>query len=270
MTTELAQELDRPYPLTEEQISFFREQGFIKLKHVLSPEVLDYYGQKITSKVIELNTENIPLEERDTYGKAFLQIMNIWAKDETVKEFAFSKKLARIAAELMGTEGVRMYHDQALYKESGGGHTPWHVDQAYWPLDSEKTVTVWIPLQRVPLEMGPLCFAARSHDHQEHRNLLISDESEKLIQKAMDDRMYSYVEEPFDLGEVSFHYGWTYHRADPNTTDTPRRVMTVIYMDRDIRIADSEAKPRDWEDFCGETPEGKICAGPLNPILWEK
>ena len=44
-------------------------------------------------------------------------------------------------------EGVRVYHDQALNKEPGGGYTPWHCDGYYWPVKSEKIVTAWVPLQ---------------------------------------------------------------------------------------------------------------------------
>ena len=111
--------------------------------------------------------------------------MNIWTKDELVKEFVFSRRLARIAAELMGTAGVRMYHDQALYKEAGGGFTPWHADQYYWPLASTHSVTAWIPLQATPMEMGPLAFAPKSHLLDLGRDLEISDESQAAIEKEL-------------------------------------------------------------------------------------
>ena len=62
----------------------------------------------------------------------------------------------------MEVEGVRLYHDQALFKEAEGGITPWHADQYYWPLSTSKTITYWIPLQAIPLEMGPLEFSAGS------------------------------------------------------------------------------------------------------------
>src|SRR5688572_17189524 len=117
-------DLDTPYPLTEAQIRDYRENGFVKLKNVLSPGTLAKYAPEITRKVHELNTLHLPMEERTTYQKAFLQVMNIWTQSDLVKEFVFSKRLARIAAELMGTAGVRMYHDQALYKEGRGGFTP--------------------------------------------------------------------------------------------------------------------------------------------------
>ena len=114
-------DLDTTYTITPDHAAQFRRDGFIKLKNVLSPETLDYYGKEITRQVIRLNKQTKPMEERTTYEKAFLQIGNIWLQSEIAKEFVFSKKLGRIAAELMGVRGVRLYHDQALYKEASGG-----------------------------------------------------------------------------------------------------------------------------------------------------
>src|SRR6185369_5382110 len=94
-------DLDSPHPITAEQIRFFRENGYIKLKQVLSAQVLEHYRAEITRKVHELNTQTRPLEERTMYERAFLQIHNLWTKSETVKEFVLGKRLARIAAELM-------------------------------------------------------------------------------------------------------------------------------------------------------------------------
>ncbi len=122
-------DIDSEYKLSPEQIARFEKDGYIKLKNVLSPEVLEHYGKEITRMVLLLNKQDKPMEERSTYGKAFLQVMNIWKQNEVVREFVFGRRLARIASDLMQTQGVRMYHDQALYKEAGGGYTPWHVDQ---------------------------------------------------------------------------------------------------------------------------------------------
>jgi ectoine hydroxylase-related dioxygenase (phytanoyl-CoA dioxygenase family) len=154
--------LDEPYNLSPEAIKSYREKGYVKLKNVLSPELLEYYGEVITEWVFKLNKLTKPMEERTTYEKAFLQVMNLWRENETIKDFVFSKRLARIAAQLMQVDGVRLYHDQALYKEPSGGITPWHADQFYWPLSNPNTVTVWVPLQSTPMEMGPLAFAESS------------------------------------------------------------------------------------------------------------
>ena len=177
MTAATRPDIDSPHPLTADQIAQFRRDGYIKLKDVLSADVIARYGPVITAEVHRLNTMHLPIEQRDTYSKAFLQVMNIWTKNETVKEFCFGKKLTRLAAALLGVSGVRMYHDQALYKEPGGGITPWHADQYYWPLSNANTVTAWIPLQATPMELGPLAFAAGSHKFEAGRELGISDES---------------------------------------------------------------------------------------------
>jgi len=266
-------DIDSHYALTPEQIAQFRKDGFIKLKNLLSPQVLAYYGKEISEKVKELNTLNIPMEQRSTYQKAFLQIMNLWTKSAIVKEFVFGKRLGRVAAELMGCRGVRLYHDQALYKEPGGGITPWHADQFYWPVATDNTVTAWIPLQYTPMELGPLAFSAGSQRfNAAGRDLEISDESEKKLSKALLESGLPLIETPFDLGEVSFHLGWTFHRAGPNRSTTPRSVMTVIYMDRDMRLQApvNRMQQADWERWCPGAKIGEIIATPKNPVLFER
>ncbi|MEM9922070.1 MAG: phytanoyl-CoA dioxygenase family protein [Bacteroidota bacterium] len=262
--------LNQPYTLTEEQISFYRENRYIKLKQVLPPDVLAHFAQVISQRVKELNTMHLPIEERSTYDKAFLQIMNIWTKDEVVREFVFSKRLAQIATELMGVSGVRMYHDQALFKEPGGGFTPWHADQYYWPLSNDHTVTAWIPMQETPLEMGPLEFSAKSHLLQDGRELKISDDSEQVISKKLRLGDFNQVVEPFELGEVSFHSGWVFHRAGANTTDRMRQVMTVIYMDEQMRLKAPENpnQQNDWETWCPGAEIGEVINSPINPVLY--
>jgi ectoine hydroxylase-related dioxygenase (phytanoyl-CoA dioxygenase family) len=187
-----------------------------------------------------------------------------------VREFVFGQRLARIAAELMGVAGVRMYHDQALYKEPSGGFTPWHADQYYWPLSNANTVTAWIPLQATPMEMGPLAFSVGSQKFEEGRHLAISDESEKQIQYSLKNMNYALDEGPFDLGEISFHSGWTFHRAGPNTSSLPRRVMTVIYMEDGIRLMAPKNKNQqnDWNSWLPGAQIGEVVDTPLNPILY--
>lgn len=263
--------LQSPYQLTEEQVAFYRANRFIKLKQVLNEEVIAFFNDAISKRVEIMNTVEQPLEERTTYGKAFLQLFNLWREDEVVKQLVFSKRLARIAADLMEVDGVRIYHDQALFKEGGGGITPWHADQYYWPLETDKTVTAWIPLQATPLELGPLEFSAGSHQIVEGRDLEISDESEAAIQQRLRVTDFKHVIEPFDLGEVSFHSGWVFHRAGANTTDQMRKVMTVIYMDKDmvLKNPDNKNQINDWNTWCPGATVGEVIDTPLNPILYQ-
>jgi ectoine hydroxylase-related dioxygenase (phytanoyl-CoA dioxygenase family) len=262
-------ELDAPYDLKPADIARCREQGYIKLKNVFPEDVLAYYGREISACVANLNTLHLPMEQRTTYQKAFLQIMNLWTHSPIVEQFVRSRRLARLAAELMGCRGVRLYHDQALYKEPGGGATPWHADQHYWPLASNNTITVWIPLQATPLELGPLAFGSGSHRFEFGRDLEISDDSEQTLSQLLKDKS-KLIEEPFDLGEVSFHYGWTFHRAGANTTTRPREVMTIIYFDKDALVAEPKNKSQvnDFNTWLPGAKVGQVADTPLNPVLY--
>jgi ectoine hydroxylase-related dioxygenase (phytanoyl-CoA dioxygenase family) len=263
--------LNETYPISDEQIKFYRDNNYIKLKNVLDEQTIKHFNQKITNYV-ERATQNMKADESDTYSQAFQQLFNLWMEDESVKPLVFSKRIAEIAAKLMEVEGVRLYHDQALYKVAGGGITPWHADQHYWPLASEKTITVWIPLQKTSLEMGALEFSAASHKTKEGRNLEISDESEEQIEEMLSNAKFDHVREPFDLGEVSFHSGWLYHRAGANKTNQSRKAMTIIYMDMDmiLKSPENDNQQRDWERWCTGAKPGELIDTPKNPILWQK
>jgi ectoine hydroxylase-related dioxygenase (phytanoyl-CoA dioxygenase family) len=263
--------LKEDYALSKEQISFYQQNRFIKLKQVFSQEVLSWLNEVITERVRIMNKETRSLDERNTYGKAFLQLFNLWLEDEQVSELVLSRRLGKIAAELMQCEGVRLYHDQALFKEAGGGFTPWHADQYYWPLQTDKTITAWIPLQPTPLEMGPLEFSAGSHAVIEGRELEIGDDSETQIRERLKVTDFAHVIEPFDLGEMSFHSGWVFHRAGANNSQDMRKVMTIIYMDRDMRLKAPENKNQqlDWDTWCPGAQIGEVINSKINPIIYQ-
>lgn len=254
----------------QRHIEKYLADGFIHLPGVLPVDFINKYADEITRKVKELNTLDLPMDQRNTYQKAFIQVMNLWLHSEAAMEFIFNEKLAEIAARLMGVKGVRLYHDQALYKEPSGGFTPWHADQFYWPLETDKCVTAWIPLQDTPLEMGPLAFSKGSHKFTFGRDLPISDDSEKRIQEALMAGNFPMVEEPYALGDVSFHAGWTFHRAGPNTTDKPRKVMTIIYMDIDMKLKqpENDNQQADLDAWCPGAVPGEIINTRLNPVLY--
>jgi ectoine hydroxylase-related dioxygenase (phytanoyl-CoA dioxygenase family) len=263
--------LNEPFVLTDEQKQFFAKNGFIKIKNVFSKEVIDFMDAEISNEVNRLNKQQLAMEDRDTYGKAFLQIMNIWRNSELVKEIVFGKRLAKIATELLGVSGVRLYHDQALYKEPSGGHTPWHADQYYWPISTDRTVTAWIPLQATPLHLGPLEFCAQSFQLTEGRDKQISDESESFLAKTLSNSGFEHVVEAFDLGEISFHMGWLYHRAGPNLSQQMRKVMTMIYMDKEsiLQAPKNHNQQADWDTWCPGAKIGKVINTVLNPILFQ-
>ncbi|RAP75447.1 phytanoyl-CoA dioxygenase family protein [Paenibacillus montanisoli] len=264
-------ELSRDYPLSSEQLASYRENGHLLLKDVASCAVIDHFGPLIRQEVIRLNTENRPLSERDTYGKAFLQIQNLWEKNEEIYRFVFARRFARIAAELMGVSGVRMYHDQALFKEPGGGHTPWHQDQIYWPVDTEHTITLWMPLVDIPEEVGSMTFASGSHKRGYISKLAISDQSHKTLAQYIEaEKLPTLSYGAMSAGDATFHAGWTLHSAPGNPTGRTREVMTIIYVADGTKVLTPETNARraDLVKWMPGLQPGDLIDSPLNPLMY--
>jgi ectoine hydroxylase-related dioxygenase (phytanoyl-CoA dioxygenase family) len=264
-------DLAQDFALNAEQVSSYRQNGHILLREVASPAEMAYYRPVIREAAYRYNTETRPLAERDTYGKAFLQIMNLWEKDEKVGWFVMARRFARIAAELMGVKGVRIYHDQALFKEPEGGPTPWHQDQYYWPLDTDKFITMWMPLTDVSLKMGPMTFASGSHKLGYLGKLPISDESQAIFQTLIQDKGLSLeYGKAMVAGDVTFHAGWTLHGTPENTTSHTREAMTIIYFADGARVAEVNNKNReaDLKRWLPGLKPGDLAASPLNPLVY--
>jgi ectoine hydroxylase-related dioxygenase (phytanoyl-CoA dioxygenase family) len=265
--------LQEEYPLSMEQIVSYQQQGHIVLREVASPEGIDLYEPIISDLVKELNHQSKPLEERNTYGKAFIQIGNLWRKSEAVQRFVLAKRFAKIAADLMGVDGVRIYHDQALFKEPGGGHTPWHQDQIYWPLDTDRTITMWMPLVDISEEVGSMTFASASHMQGFISKLVISDESHRTLKEFIEGKGLEQVNYgAMAAGDATFHAGWTLHSAPGNPTHVMRKVMTVIYYADSTRVAvpDSNARLSDLAEWLPGCQPGDIAASPLNPLVYSR
>ena len=265
-------DLASDYPLTADQIADYQRNGHILLRGLASPEEAAAYRPILHEVTMAHNRNTRPMAERDTYAKAFIQVGNLWQKDERAAPFTLSRRFAKVAADLMGVRAVRIYHDQALYKEPGGGHTPWHQDQQYWPLNGVKTVTLWMPLVNAPQEMGTMRFASGSQNLGYLGPLNISDESEAELERLVKEKGYPIaLAGAMAAGDCTFHNGWTIHGAPGNASPTEtREVMTVIYIDADAIITEPDSPQRE-SDLRGWFPglkPGDRAASPLNPVVY--
>lgn len=251
----------------------FRRDGHTVLRALASPEEIAAWRPVIHEVALAHNTQTRALEERNTYGKAFLQITNLWQKDDTVRPFVLSPRFARVAADIMGVDGVRLYHDQALFKEARGGMTPWHQDQVYWPLATQNTITMWMPLVEVPAEVGSMTFAAGSHRDGGLGQYGISSKSEAVFEELVKERGYRLATHgALAAGDATFHNGLVLHRAPPNPTGVLRAVMTVIYFEDGVRVAepDSPFQEHDMKTWLPGCSPGDAAASEINPVLYSR
>ena len=263
--------LDEPVTLPADAAESYRRDGFAIVRGLATSDEVECFRPAIVATAQRLNRETRPLAERGTYGRAFLQTPNLWQHDDVVRRFVFARRFARVAAELMGVAGVRLYHDQALFKEPHGGLTPWHQDQVYWPLATTHTITMWMPLVDLDADTGIMHFARGSHADGALTDLPIGRASQDELSRLVAERGFA-VDGPAAMraGDATFHAGWTLHGAPPNATDRTREVMTVIYYADGTRVGGSDHPTRAF-DLAAWLPgcrEGDVAASALNPLLW--
>jgi ectoine hydroxylase-related dioxygenase (phytanoyl-CoA dioxygenase family) len=263
-------DLNDEIKISAHQIEAFRETGHTLIPHLLSEDEVAAYHDIISSAAAKYNTEKRKIEDRDTYGKAFLQIMNLWRHDHNVKKMVMSKRLAKVAADLLGVKNVRIYHDQALFKEPGGGPTPWHQDQYYWPIDTHKTITMWMPLIDIDVDMGMLTFASGSHKNGSVFDYEISDESESEFNKYVHDNKFQISRaQTMNAGDATWHYGFTIHNAPGNKSETMREVFTIIYIADDAKITEPKNswQKNDLKTWLMDKEPGTAADSALNPLV---
>ncbi len=263
--------LDDAYPLTQDAITAFRRAGHVCVRKLASVGEVAAYRPFIDAATMAYRYDKRPLEARDTYGRAFVQSTNLWRRESAIAGFTLARRFARVAAELMGVDGVRLYHDQALYKEPGGGYTPWHQDQTYWPLDTSHTITLWMPLCDIPPNVGSMRFASGSHLFGDLGMAGIGDDSQAYFDALIARRGFDVESHGgLDAGDATFHAGWMIHGAADNPSTTMRSVMTIIYFGDGARIAapSNDAQRNDLKYWLADLPVGALANGPKNPLLW--
>jgi ectoine hydroxylase-related dioxygenase (phytanoyl-CoA dioxygenase family) len=170
----------------------------------------------------------------------------------------------------MGVKSVRLYHDQALFKPPGGEKTYWHQDMFYWPLDTDKTITMWMPLVDVSEEMGTMIFACGSHKEGLMSDAPISREGGSDVEKLIAGRGYACRSHVLKAGDATFHSGYIAHSAYPNVSKAVREVITIIYFadGASLLVKPSTYQKVDAEVFVPGGLPGQPAVSPLNPLLY--
>jgi hypothetical protein len=240
--------------------------GHVTVRGLLDPSVLPQYRQLVTQAAARADKLVLP-EPNEIYQRAFDQYMNLWQVDERVGEITLNPDLASVAAALLGVPAVRVYHDQALLKRAGGGATPWHQDQWYWPLDTNRTITMWLPLHAVNAEMGGLHFASGTQAGPIGDEPISAESDRHYEQYLADQAIRIDAIGTLEPGDASFHLGWTLHRADANTTSADRDVMTVIWFADGAKATapENQGQADDLLRWLQGVKPGELAAGALNP-----
>jgi ectoine hydroxylase-related dioxygenase (phytanoyl-CoA dioxygenase family) len=262
--------LDRFRDISTAQRDEFRDNGHLLVRGLLSAGEVVVYRGLIVDAVKKQGRERRKSPERGIYGRSFGQMVNLWRRDEGVRQFVLSKRLAKVASDLLGVANVRIYHDHALFKDAGGRATYWHQDQYYWPLDTADTVTMAMSLTDQQVEMGMFVFASGSHKNGTVMDPKLSTEPDSLYRKYIREHQFPLsFASGLRAGDTSWHYGNTVHQTSANESDRRREMMTITYMADGARVAQPahEAQAYELNNWLMGLPPGRLAASDLNPLV---
>ncbi len=230
------------YKITEDQIYSFQRDGFIVIEDFLSPTELEHWretvmnavkkrgGQKMPDKELKTGENDGINEDAEYFGKVFDQLLNLWQTDDGVKELMSDERIGSMAANLAGVDGIRIWHDQALFKRPWANPTSWHLDTPFWSFSDRRALSIWIALDDATLENGCLFFIPGSYHETTFENKGIGKNMDAIFQVYPQFIKTKSTAAPMKAGSCSFHNGLTIHGANANMTGGFRRAMTCAYM----------------------------------------
>ena len=227
-----------------DSVEAFRRDGVVCLRGVFA-EWVDMLRLGIEKNLDEPGAD--AKLYRDAAGRLFMSDYCNWQRIAEYETFARHGPGAGIAAELMDSATVRLFHEHVLVKEAGAGlGTPWHHDQPYYCVDGRQNVSMWVPVDPVARDTSPE-FIAGSHRWQRtftperfNGQPLYGDGDDNEPLPDIDADRSAFDIRGFDLepgDAVCFHF-LTVHGAPANRSlVTPRRAISMRWIGDDARFA---------------------------------
>lgn len=225
-----------------EDIEFYQQNGYIIIEDFLNAAELEMWRSSVTEAISERNGQKIPGREgkigeddginKDTeyQSKVFDQLINLWQTNEKVKQLMLDSRIGEMASKLAQVEGIRIWHDQALFKKPWANPTSWHLDTPFWSFSDRRALSIWVALDDATLENGCLFFIPGTHKGTGFENPGIGRNMDHIFKHYPQYILSNPVAAPMKAGSCSFHNGLIIHGAHANMTSGARRAMTCAYM----------------------------------------
>jgi ectoine hydroxylase-related dioxygenase (phytanoyl-CoA dioxygenase family) len=256
----------------------FQRDGACVVRGLLDEDEVARLREGVAQNIADPSERAIEGGGDGTSGRFFEDFRN-WTRIAAYGAVVRGSRIGEVAARLMGSRTVRLHHDHLLVKEPGTTiRTPWHQDQPYYNIDGRDTISLWIPLDRVPRE-STLELVARSHASNtwymprsffDDRALVFDEGTFEEVPDVEADRgaheILGWELEPGDA--VAFNM-LTLHAA-AGSRDR-RRAFSVRLIGDDVRLA---ARPHPtsptFPELEGALEPGDALEHPLFPRLWPR
>jgi ectoine hydroxylase-related dioxygenase (phytanoyl-CoA dioxygenase family) len=259
--------------LTSEQIAAYRENGFLVVENFLDAVELAHWQRTTDEAVTERLATGSGITNQgdpDTfYAQVFTQCLKLADTHAGMRELMLDTRLGEMAGTLAGVDGIRIWHDQALFKPPFGNPTAWHIDVPYWSFSSRDALSIWVALDDATLGNGCLWYVPGSQKTAKFESVGIGERQADLFKVYPEWRAIPTVACPCPAGSAVFHNGLTAHGAGANMTNGPRRAMTCAYMPMGSTFnGHRNILPQAYFDAL--TPGDELNDDTVNPLIWSR
>lgn len=229
--------------VTPEMIDTYQRDGVVLIKGLFADHV-EALRAGIARNMAEPGPYASNNEKAGETGLFFDDYCN-WERIPEFGEVIKSAPVAEVAAALMQSQSVQMFHDHVLVKEPGTSmSTPWHQDGPYYFVEGQQTISFWSPLD--PVSEASLRCVAGSHRWEKEvlptrwvsQEGFFPDEGQYMPIPDPEAEGMDIREWPMAPGDaVAFNFK-ILHGARGNTSDQRRRAFSLRLVGDDARYVE--------------------------------
>jgi ectoine hydroxylase-related dioxygenase (phytanoyl-CoA dioxygenase family) len=216
-----------------------------------------------------------------------LQIINVHKCDNEFYKLATQQEIGETVAKLAGWEhGARLAQDQVWAKPPGSPPLVFHRDSPYFMFTPDDVVTVWIALDDMAEELGPLEYVRHSHLWGDGRvgssSSFFQSDCRALLYSAATRQGIKDPENSLEIisltglhaGGLSIHHGKTWHGSQKNgSADRPRRGIGLHFVPAEVSFKKEDArKSKLWRKYVpDDTDDNSITINVRDidfPLVW--
>jgi ectoine hydroxylase-related dioxygenase (phytanoyl-CoA dioxygenase family) len=225
------------YTLTEEQIRFFNENGYLAGVKMLDDKQIEILGNEL-AELINASHPGKDLfyeynsNESTNPDTILFHALGAWRVTNGFHDVLWNPRFLVAASQLLGNKPIRFWHDQLFYKPAKkGGVVAWHQDYSYWTRTTPVAhITCWCALDDATTENGCLQYIPGSHKWGLLPKPIIAGDFEGIKDHLSEEQKTAFEHPalaPVKAGEAIFHHSLTLHGSGENKSTQPRRAFVI-------------------------------------------
>jgi len=270
------QEAWERYRLSDEQLAFYEENGFLSGVRILDDNQVNALRAELEA-IMDPGHPGHALfyefhsNESSDPNTILFHSLGHWRITPGFHDVLWNPRFVVPACQLLGGKAVRFWHDQLFCKPARhGGVVAWHQDYSYWTRTTPlQHLTCWVGLDDATPDNGCLQYIPGSHKWELLEKIELAGSMDSLKDLLTPGQVRQYenrVAAEMPAGYGTFHHPKMVHGSYENRSNRPRRALVINV------FADGTRSDTDEEILSGVPviKKGEKMQGPFFPLLFRK